>query len=79
MSKSDRYHKSVDFITQRLSLIRAIYIVSVASNGPVDEVNKEFRQAVGDILEGMALPKLKLNYIDRAKVTSEAAWLRERG
>ena len=79
MKKTDRYHKSIELITQRLSLIRAIYIVSVASNGPVDEVNKEFRQAVGDILEGMALPKLKLTYIIKGKISSEVAWLRERG
>ena len=68
----------MDLFTQRLSLIRAIYIVSVASNAPVDDVNKEFRQAVGDILEGMALAKLNLTYIDKNKVSSEAAWLRDR-
>lgn len=79
MSKIDRYRSSVDLLTQRLSLIRALYIVSVAANGPPEDIKREFHQAVGDILEGMALPKLNLTYIDRHKVSAEAAWLRERG
>lgn len=76
--KLDRVRASVEFITQRLSLIRAIYIVSVSSNGPPEEVHREFHQAVGDIMEGMALPKLNLTYIDKQKVSAEVSWLRER-
>ena len=76
--KYDRVRATFELITQRQSLIRALYIVSVVSNGPVDAVHKEFHQAVGDILEGMALSKLNLTYIDRNKVREEAAWLRDR-
>lgn len=74
----DRYHKSTELLTQRLSLIRALYIVSVASNGPPEEVRREFHQAVGDILEGINLHSLNLIFIDKNKVNSEAAWLREK-
>lgn len=61
-----------------MSLIRALYIVSVASNGPQDEVTFEFRQAVGDVLEGMALEQLKLMHIDKECVSEEVKWLQER-
>lgn len=74
----DRYHKSTEFLTQRLSLIRALYIVSVASGGPLEEVRREFHQAVGDVLEGLNLHNLNLIFIDKNKVHSEAAWLREK-
>lgn len=74
----NRYRSATDLITQRLSLVRALYIVSVASNGPVDEVTREFRQAIGDVLEGLPLHELKLSNIDINKVKSEVAWLRER-
>jgi hypothetical protein len=74
----DRYHKSTELLTQRLSLIRALYIVSVASGGPPDEIRREFHQAVGDVLEGINLPSLSLIFIDRTKVNNEAAWLREK-
>jgi hypothetical protein len=74
----DRFSKSAELLTQRLSLIRAIYIVSVASNGPPDDIRREFHQAVGDILEGLSLPNLNLALIDRNKVHSEVSWLREK-
>lgn len=74
----DRYHKSTELLTQRLSLIRSLYIVSVASGGPPDEIRREFHQAVGDVLEGINLPNLNLVFIDRNKVSNEAAWLREK-
>jgi len=74
----DRYRKSTELITQRLSLIRALYIVNVSANGPVEGILYEFRQAVGDILGGTSLPNLNLTYIDKHKVSAEAAWLRER-
>jgi hypothetical protein len=67
-----------EFVTARLSLIRALYIVSVATNGPREDIDAEFRQAIGDVLEGMALPMLNLTLIDKDKVREEAAWLRER-
>lgn len=67
-----------DIATQRLSLIRALYIVSVATQGPRDEIQTEFHQAVGDVLEGMALPMLSLTYIQRDKVREEASWLQDR-
>lgn len=70
--------KSYELMTQRMSLVRALYIVSVASNGPPGEVTLEFRQAVGDVLEGMALEQLKLTYIDRDNVSDEVRWLQER-
>lgn len=75
--QSERFNSSTKLFTQRLSLIRALYIASVASNGPRDEVHGEFHQAVGDILEGTTLPDLKLLYIDKNKVIEEVAWLRE--
>jgi len=74
----DRYHKSTELLTQRLSLVRALYIVSVAAGGPPEDIHREFHQAVGDILEGTHLASLTLTYIDRSKVVAEAAWLREK-
>jgi uncharacterized protein YegP (UPF0339 family) len=71
------FKSAAEMFTHRLSLIRALYIASVASNGPRDEVHDEFHQAVGDVLEGTALPNLKLLYIDKKKVIEEIAWLRE--
>ena len=65
-------------ITQRSSTIRALYIVSIAAPGARDDVNAEFHQAVGDVLEGVQLSQLKLVFIDRSKVKEEIAWLRER-
>ena len=64
--------------TQRLSLIRALYIVSVATQRPRDEVLTEFHQAIGDVLEGMALPMLNLTSIDKNRVREEASWLQDR-
>jgi hypothetical protein len=64
--------------TQRLSLIRALYIVSVATQRPREEVLTEFHQAIGDVLEGMALPTLNLTVIDKDKVREEASWLQDR-
>ena len=75
---ADRVRASVDFLTQRLGLIRAIYIVSVASTGPREEIHQEFYQAVADVLEGVPLSKLKLAYIDKRKIKEELTWLRER-
>ena len=74
----DRIRSTMELITQRTAVIRAIYIVSVATNGPRDEVLMEFHQAVGDVLEGMALTDLSLTYINKGKVREEVAWLRER-
>jgi len=74
----DRIRSTMELITQRTAVIRAIYIVSVATNGPRDEVLMEFHQAVGDVLEGMALTDLSLTYINKSKVREEVAWLRER-
>lgn len=76
--RMDRIRGTMELITQRTAVIRALYIVSVATNGPRDEVLVEFHQAVGDILEGMALTDLKLTYISKRKVREEVAWLRER-
>ena len=70
--------RSYELMTQRMSLVRALYIVSVASNGSPGEVTLEFRQAVGDVLEGMALDQLKLTHIDKARVSEEVRWLQER-
>ncbi len=67
-----------ELTTQRLSLIRSLYIVSVAANGARDEVDAEFRQAVGDVLEGMSLTSLTLTLIDKNKVREEASWLQDR-
>lgn len=79
LSKRSEIVRAVsDLITQRASIIRAMYIVSVAANGPRDEVLVEFHQAVGDVLEGVALSQLHLTYINRDKVRQEAAWLQER-
>jgi hypothetical protein len=75
---SDRVRSSVDLLTQRLGLVRALFIVSVATNGERNEINKEFHQAVGGVLEGVPLSKLKLTLIDRKKVKEEAAWLRDK-
>lgn len=75
---SARIVRSYEMVTQRMSIIRALYIVSVASNGPQDEVTFEFRQAVGDVLEGMALEQLKLTHISRKSVSDEVKWLQER-
>lgn len=78
-SKRSEIVRSVtDLVTQRASIIRALYIVSVAANGPRDAILNEFHQAVGDVLEGVALSQLNLTYINRYKVREEAAWLRER-
>jgi len=74
----DRIRSTMELITQRTAIIRAIYIVSVATSGPRDEVLMEFHQAVGDVLEGMALTDLSLTYINKGKVREEVAWLRER-
>jgi len=74
----DRIRSTMELITQRTAIIRAVYIVSVATNGPRDEILMEFHQAVGDILEGMALTDLNLTYINKGKVREEVAWLRER-
>jgi hypothetical protein len=76
--RSDIVRAINELITQRASIIRALYIVSVAANGPRDEILSEFHQAVGDVLEGVALPNLNLTYINKDKVREEAAWLRER-
>ena len=73
-----RIRSTLELISQRTSIIRAIYIVSVATNGPREEILMEFHQAVGDVLEGMALTDLKLTYINKSKVREEVAWLRER-
>lgn len=78
IKRSDIVRSINDLITQRASIIRALYIVSVASNGPRDEILLEFHQAVGDVLEGVALSQLDLAYINKMKVKEEAAWLRER-
>jgi len=67
-----------ELTTQRLSVIRALYIVSVAANGPRAEIDAEFRQAVGDTLEGMAPALLNLTYLDKGKVREEASWLHDR-
>ena len=74
----DRVKASVELFTQRLSLIRALYVVSVANNGPREEVHAEFYHAVGDVLEGVALDDLQLTYIDKNKIKDEAAWLRDK-
>lgn len=76
--RSDIVRSVHDLVTQRASIIRALYIVSIAANGPRDEILSEFHQAVGDVLEGVALSGLNLTYISRDKVKEEAAWLRER-
>lgn len=76
--RMDRIRSTMELITHRTAVIRAIYIVSVATNGPREEVLREFHQAVGDILEGMALTDLSLTYINKNKVKEEVAWLRER-
>lgn len=65
-------------MTHRMSLVRALYVVSVASNGSPGDVTSEFRQAVGDVLEGMALEHLKLTLIDPVRVREEVRWLQER-
>ena len=75
--KYDRVRASLDNITHRLSLIRALYIVSVANNTNHEAVLKEFHQAVGDVLEGMALKNLDLTHLDRDKVREEVSWLRQ--
>jgi len=67
-----------DLVTQRASVIRALYVVSVAANGPRDEILFEFHQAVGQVLEGVALSKLDLTHINKMKVREEAAWLQDR-
>lgn len=78
-SKRSEIVRSIhDLVTQRASIIRALYIVSVAANGPRDEIFAEFHQAVGDVLEGVALSGLNLSLISKDKVREEAAWLRER-
>lgn len=61
-----------------MSIIRALYIVSVASHGPREEILSEFHQALGDILEGVPLSQLNLNHISRHKVKDEVAWLQDR-
>lgn len=76
--RSDRLQATYDLVTTRLSLIRALYIVSIASNGDRGEIRAEFHQAVGDIIEGMALSNLNLKHIDVDKVREEASWLQER-
>ena len=73
-----RVRASFEMVTRRAGLIRALYIVSVATNGPRETILAEFHQAVGDILEGMALSNLALTYIDKDKVREEAAWLQDR-
>jgi hypothetical protein len=79
ISKRNSIVRSIsDLVTQRASTIRALYIVSVAANGPRDEILAEFHQAVGDVLEGVALHQLDLTYISKVKVREEAAWLRDR-
>jgi len=67
-----------EIATHRAALTRAVYIVSVTSTGPREEVLYEFHQAIGDILEGVALTDLKLMHIDSDSVRQEVAWLRER-
>lgn len=79
MAANDRLRSSVDILTKRLSLIRALYVVSLATNGDRSEIMSEFYQAVADILEGVAMPQLKLRLIDAAKVKEESAWLRDKG
>jgi hypothetical protein len=79
ISKRSSIVRSIsDLVTQRASIIRALYIVSVATNGPRDEILAEFHQAVGDVLEGVALSQLDLAFINKMKVKEEAAWLRDR-
>lgn len=68
----------MELISHRTAVIRAIYIVSVATNGPREEILMEFHQAVGDVLEGMALTDLDLTFINKDRVREEVAWLRER-
>lgn len=78
-SKRSEIVRSVsDLVTQRASIIRALYIVSIAANGPRDEILGEFHQAVGDVLEGVALSQLNLTFISKDKVREEAAWLRDK-
>lgn len=76
--KLDRIRAAYEAATQRAGLIRALYVVSVATNGERLKVLEEFHQAVGDILEGVSLPKLSLIYIDKNKVKEEAQWLNEK-
>lgn len=75
--KYDRIRASFELVTYRLSLIRALYVVSVASNSPRHLVHAEFHQALGDILEGMALSRIDLSCIDKRKVIEEASWLHQ--
>ena len=74
--RSDFVRAVNTLIAQRASIVRALYIVSVASNGPRDEILAEFHQAIGDTLEGIPLAQLQLTYIDKSKVREEVAWLR---
>jgi len=73
----DRIRNSLDFITRRLSLIRALYIVSIATNGPPEDVKEEFHRAIGDVLEGKTLAELQLAHINKDKVREEVSWLHE--
>jgi hypothetical protein len=76
--KYDRIRAAYEAATQRAGLIRALYVVSVATNGDRSRVLEEFYQAVGDVLEGTALQKLKLQLIDKNKVKDETQWLAEK-
>lgn len=75
---STRIIRSHEMLTQRMSLVRALYIVTVATNGSSKELDAEFREAVGDVLEGVALDQLKLKLISRDWVGEEVKWLKER-
>jgi len=74
---TDRIRNTVDIITRKLSLIRALFIVSVAIGEPSKEVQEEFHRAIGDILEGKTLANLQLTYIDKDKVKQEVTWLHD--
>jgi len=74
----DRTRAAFELVTQRTSIIRALYIVSVAANGPREDILEEFHAAVGDILEGVPLSKLGLVYISKSKVLDEVKWLTDR-
>ena len=78
-SKRSEIVRSInDLVTQRASIIRALYIVSIATNGPRDDILEEFHQAVGDVLEGVTLSQLNLTLIRKDKVREETAWLRDK-
>lgn len=77
MTDSNRLRNTVELITRRLSLVRALYIVSIAMPGSPDSIKEEFHRAVGDVLEGKTLADLKLSHINKEKVRHEVTWLQE--